>query len=124
MAKPTAIFPNAWITGPVPRVHPERNWSGRGKVKTREGLVEDTIPEDISLVLDTEKGLVIVSGCGHAGVVNTFEYARAAIRNAPVQAAIGGFHLFAAGDDTLGWTAGKLRGMGVQSLIGAHCTGD
>ena len=42
------IFPGAWLTGPVPRKYPERNWSVSGKVQTPVGLVEDTIPEDQS----------------------------------------------------------------------------
>src|SRR5262245_6492730 len=50
--KPTEVLPGAWLTGPVPQKHPERNWSGRAQVHTAEGLVEDTIPEDTSLVLD------------------------------------------------------------------------
>ena len=123
VAQPTEIFAGAWLTGPVPRTHPERNWSGTGRVKTAAGLVGDTIPEDLSLVLDTERGLVVVSGCGHAGIVNTLEYARKAVRAGPVHAALGGFHLFAAGEPTLAWTAGKLRGLGVRHLVGAHCTG-
>ena len=43
---PAEIAPGVWLTGPVPRVHPERNWSDVGKVETAAGLVEDTIPED------------------------------------------------------------------------------
>jgi 7,8-dihydropterin-6-yl-methyl-4-(beta-D-ribofuranosyl)aminobenzene 5'-phosphate synthase len=123
VAKPTEIFPGAWLTGPVPRTHPERNWSGTGRIKTPEGLVEDTIPEDISLVLDTERGLVVVSGCGHAGVVNTLEFARKTVREAPILAALGGFHLFPADEKTLDWTAARLRDVGLQSMLGAHCTG-
>ncbi len=123
VAKPTEIFPGAWLTGPVPRTHPERNWSGTGRIKTPEGVVEDTIPEDISLVLDTERGLVVVSGCGHAGVVNTLEFARKTVREAPILAALGGFHLFPADEKTLDWTAARLREMGLQNLLGAHCTG-
>jgi 7,8-dihydropterin-6-yl-methyl-4-(beta-D-ribofuranosyl)aminobenzene 5'-phosphate synthase len=121
--KPLEIFPGAWLTGPVPRMHPERNWSGQGRIKTASGLVEDTIPEDLSLVLDTERGLVLVSGCGHAGVVNTLEHARRVVRAAPVWAAVGGFHLLTADEATLDWTAERLREMRVQHLLGAHCTG-
>lgn len=123
VAGPTEFFPGAWLTGPVPRAHPERNWSGSGRVVTDKGPAEDTLPEDMSLVLDTDRGLVVVSGCGHAGIINTLEYARKSVREAPVHAALGGFHLFAAGDDTLDWTATKLRRLGVQNLLGAHCTG-
>ncbi len=123
IGEPTEIAPGAWLTGPVPRKYPERNWSGRGQVLTADGLAEDTIPEDSSLVLDTERGLVVVSGCGHAGVINTLEFAREKIREAPVVAVVGGLHLFAADSAALDWTAGKLRGMGLAHLLGAHCTG-
>ena len=51
------------------------------------------------------------------------EYARASLRAAPVVAAIGGFHLFAASDETIAWTAGKMKAFGVRYLLGAHCTG-
>jgi 7,8-dihydropterin-6-yl-methyl-4-(beta-D-ribofuranosyl)aminobenzene 5'-phosphate synthase len=122
-AQPEPLAPGVWLTGPVRRVHPERNWSTRGQVQTAAGLVEDTIPEDMSLVFDTEQGLVLLSGCGHAGIINTIEQARGAVRAAPLHAAIGGFHLFAASEETLGWTAGKLREFGLANLIGAHCTG-
>jgi 7,8-dihydropterin-6-yl-methyl-4-(beta-D-ribofuranosyl)aminobenzene 5'-phosphate synthase len=49
------IFPGAWLTGPVPRKYPERNWSVSGKVQMPDGLVEDNIPEDQSLVLNTTR---------------------------------------------------------------------
>jgi 7,8-dihydropterin-6-yl-methyl-4-(beta-D-ribofuranosyl)aminobenzene 5'-phosphate synthase len=120
----TELFPGAWLTGPVPRVHPEKNWSLKRTIRHADGRqVEDNIPEDMSLVLDTDKGLVVVSGCGHAGIVNTLEYARKQIRETPVHAALGGFHLFEADAATLDWTAAKLRSFGVANLLGAHCTG-
>jgi 7,8-dihydropterin-6-yl-methyl-4-(beta-D-ribofuranosyl)aminobenzene 5'-phosphate synthase len=118
--KPAEIFPGVWLTGPVPRVHPERNWSGSARLASG---AEDTLPEDSSLVVVTERGLVILAGCGHAGIVNTVEYARRAIHNAPVHAVIGGFHLFEAGDAALEWTARKLKEAGTEQLLGAHCTG-
>ena len=75
--RPTELFPGAWLTGPVPRTYPERNWSLKRMIKQSDGrLVEDNVPEDMSLVLDTDKGLVVVAGCGHAGIINTLEYAR------------------------------------------------
>jgi len=117
------ILPGVWLTGPVPRVHPERNWSGKGRVKTPEGLVEDTIPEDQSLVFDTDRGLVILAGCGHAGIVNTVEYARKIVRPAPIHAIVGGLHLYALDDERLNWTADQLKAAGLENLMGAHCTG-
>ena len=125
--EPKEILPGVWLTGPVPRTYPEKNWSGAGRMKTPDGLpnglVEDTLPEDMSLVAVTDKGLVVLSGCGHAGIINTLEYARKAIKNAPVYAALGGFHLFALDDEKLNWTAGKLKEFGLRQFLGAHCTG-
>jgi len=117
------IFPGGWLTGPVPRVYPERNWSVTGKVNTPAGLVEDNIPEDQSLVINTPQGLILISGCGHAGIVNTLAMARSEFADEPVYAVLGGFHLFAATDAQVDWTADKLKEFGTSYLLGAHCTG-
>jgi 7,8-dihydropterin-6-yl-methyl-4-(beta-D-ribofuranosyl)aminobenzene 5'-phosphate synthase len=123
VTSPTEILPGVWLTGPVPRVHPERNWSALGKVRTPAGDVEDTVPEDMTVVFRTEQGPVYLFGCGHAGVINTLEYGRKTIDAAPVQAVIGGVHLFSADDERLAWTAAKLKAFGVRQFMGAHCTG-
>lgn len=122
-AQPVQLYPGVWLTGPVPRRYPERNWSGTGQVVTPAGTVEDNLPEDMALVFDTADGLVVLTGCGHAGVVNIIDYARTFIRPARVHALIGGIHLFNAKEETLAWTEGKLHGFGVDNFIGAHCTG-
>jgi 7,8-dihydropterin-6-yl-methyl-4-(beta-D-ribofuranosyl)aminobenzene 5'-phosphate synthase len=117
------IFPGAWLTGPVPRKYPERNWNVGGKVQTPNGLVEDNIPEDQSLVLNTPQGLVVVTGCGHAGIVNILTYAAEEYPKQLVYGIVGGLHLFAASDEQLNWTGDKLKEFKVANLIGAHCTG-
>jgi 7,8-dihydropterin-6-yl-methyl-4-(beta-D-ribofuranosyl)aminobenzene 5'-phosphate synthase len=121
--KPGEIFPGVWLTGPVPRVYPEKNY-GAG-VEVAEGGVwtEDNVPDDQSLVFNTSRGLVLLAGCGHAGLINTLEYARKFIRPAPVDAAIGGFHLYNATDEQLNWTADKLKEYQIVQILGAHCTG-
>jgi 7,8-dihydropterin-6-yl-methyl-4-(beta-D-ribofuranosyl)aminobenzene 5'-phosphate synthase len=121
--KPEELFPGAWLTGPVPRAYPEKNYPAGVEVKVGDAWVEDNLPDDQSLVFNTSKGLVLLSGCGHSGIINTLQYARSVVRRAPVEAAIGGFHLFAANDQTLAWTASKLKEYQTGSLLGAHCTG-
>ncbi len=117
------LFPGVWITGPIKRIHNERNWSGNGKIETENGIVEDNIPEDQSLVIDAQDGLILLSGCGHAGIVNTLEHIRSNINDKNIYVAIGGFHLINATDDHLKWTASKMQDFGVSKIIGAHCTG-
>ena len=93
--KPEEIFPNVWTTGIVPRNHNEKNWSGYREMVIDGKKIEDNIPEDQSLIINTKKGLVLVSGCGHAGIVNTLEYASKLFGNtSDIYTAIGGFHLF------------------------------
>jgi len=120
------IFAGAWLTGPVPRPFPERNWSNSSNslgVQTPQGLREDNVPDDQSLVLNTTKGLVVITGCGHAGIVNILTDAEGEFNKTPVYAVLGGFHLFAATDDQVNWTADKMKNFGVVYLVGAHCTG-
>jgi 7,8-dihydropterin-6-yl-methyl-4-(beta-D-ribofuranosyl)aminobenzene 5'-phosphate synthase len=121
---PRELFPGVWVTGPVPRKYPERNWTN-SEVLVLDGgkTVEDNLPEDMALVIDTAKGLVVITGCGHAGIVNICDYARTKIRNAPLHAVIGGLHLYQASDETLAWTGAKLKEFGLENLLGAHCTG-
>ena len=95
-ARPVEILPGVWLTGPVPRPNPERLWPHSARLQTPQGVVEDSIPEDASLIIDTPEGLVVITGCGHAGIINTIEYARSAVRQAPAFAVIGGLHLFRA----------------------------
>jgi 7,8-dihydropterin-6-yl-methyl-4-(beta-D-ribofuranosyl)aminobenzene 5'-phosphate synthase len=117
------VAPGVWLTGPVARTFPERNWSGSGKVQTPQGLVEDNVPDDQSVVVNTADGLVVITGCGHAGIVNILTATGKQFAREPVQAVIGGIHLFAAKDEQVDWTADKLKEFGVRYLIGAHCTG-
>jgi 7,8-dihydropterin-6-yl-methyl-4-(beta-D-ribofuranosyl)aminobenzene 5'-phosphate synthase len=121
--KPDEIVPGLWLTGPIPRVYPEKNYASGVEVANDGAWVEDNLPEDQSLVFNTSRGLVLLTGCAHAGVINTLDYARKFIRPAPIDAAIGGFHLFNAKDETIDWTADKLKEFHTAQILGAHCTG-
>lgn len=118
------LFPGIWLTGPVPRVTDEHNFGAGLEVLRPDGKwTPDDVPDDDSLVLDTKQGLVVVTGCGHAGIINTLMAAAAHVRSSPVNAIIGGLHLFASTDEHVDWTAQEMRRFRVQHLLGAHCTG-
>jgi 7,8-dihydropterin-6-yl-methyl-4-(beta-D-ribofuranosyl)aminobenzene 5'-phosphate synthase len=121
--KPRELYPGVWITGPIPRAHPEKNWTPFMKIQVDGALIEDTIPEDQAVVLETPRGLVVLVGCGHAGIVNTMEYARTISEGTPIYAVLGGLHLLNATDQHLEWTGAKMHDFGVQHMLGAHCTG-
>jgi 7,8-dihydropterin-6-yl-methyl-4-(beta-D-ribofuranosyl)aminobenzene 5'-phosphate synthase len=120
---PTQLWPGVWFTGPIPRPNPEKNWNPGLSLQSGERRVEDNVPEDSALVFDTQSGTVILTGCGHAGIVNIAEYARHIVGPKPLLAIVGGLHLFAASDATLAWTGAKLKSFGLQNLLAGHCTG-
>ena len=122
-AEATEIFPAVWVSGPVERVHPERNYGSTLQVSLEGEWTEDYIPESQGLVIRTESGPIVLLGCGHSGVVNALEQIQKTIQDESIDALMGGLHLFAASDQTLGWTADRLREIGIENLMAGHCTG-
>lgn len=120
---PTEILPAVWVTGPVERHHPEKNYGTSLRVRINGEWVEDFVPESQGLTIVTPQGHIVLLGCGHSGVVNALEQIQGAIASLPIHALMGGLHLFAADDKTLGWTADRLREIGVEHLMAGHCTG-
>ncbi len=83
----------------------------------------DRFAHEQSLVLDTEKGLVVFNSCCHGGADVVVEETREALGK-DVYALVGGLHLFRSGDDYVLDMAKKLRGTGVKRIITGHCTGE
>ena len=117
------LMPGVWFTGPVPRPHDETNWNPGLTMDSPKGRIQDNVPEDGALVMVTKQGCVILTGCGHAGIVNIADDAQVLTHNAPVLAVIGRLHLFAKPDKIVDWTGEQLRQKGVKYLLAAHCTG-
>jgi 7,8-dihydropterin-6-yl-methyl-4-(beta-D-ribofuranosyl)aminobenzene 5'-phosphate synthase len=114
------IAPGVWLTGPVPRVTDEHNYPLGWKLTSG---AEDNVPEDMALVFDTSEGVVVLTGCGHAGAINIVRDARALTGGRPLLALIGGLHVYEASDARLDWTGAELKAAGVKYLLMGHCTG-
>ena len=76
-----------------------------------------------SLVLDTPRGLVIMTGCAHPGIVEMAEAARKLFER-EIFLVLGGFHLTGSGDNRIRSAIQGLKGLGVQKVAPSHCTGD
>jgi 7,8-dihydropterin-6-yl-methyl-4-(beta-D-ribofuranosyl)aminobenzene 5'-phosphate synthase len=83
------------------------------------------ILDDQALVLRLrDRGLVVVSGCGHAGIVNTVRYALKLTGEERVAAIIGGFHLSGPMfEGIIGPTVRAFDDLAPSLLVPAHCTG-
>jgi 7,8-dihydropterin-6-yl-methyl-4-(beta-D-ribofuranosyl)aminobenzene 5'-phosphate synthase len=92
-----------------------------------EGGVEkkDTIDDDTSLVMNMRgKGLIVLSGCAHSGIINTVARAREVTGIDTVHVIMGGFHInVAPTDPLLGLTVDALRKIGPRYIVPTHCTG-
>jgi len=119
---PTKIAPALWITGPVPRKIESYNGPKGLFIETEHGSIPDLIEDDQSLGYLTDRGWMMTSGCGHAGLMNTGEVLQN-IEDAPVYSIMGGFHLWRADSSTLDETARWLEKAGLNLMMGGHCTG-
>ena len=86
--------------------------------------VPDYVPDEIVLWTATPLGLVILTGCCHAGFINTCEHVRAVSGIEKINAVIGGFHLANVSEDRLRATSDYIRARKIARVIPCHCTGD
>lgn len=87
-------------------------------------LIPDTVPDEQVLWMRTKTGLVIVTGCCHAGFVNTCEHVRSLCPGVPLRAVIGGFHLGEAGSARLDSVCEYIRLHDIKTVVPCHCTGE
>ncbi len=114
-----------WLvtTGEIGRAsfeHPETEFF----IDRGNGMEKDGFQDDMGVVAAVKgKGLVVVTGCAHSGVINTVDHAMRITGVQEVCAVIGGFHLNDAGDEKLRMTTRALREREVKRIIPCHCTG-
>lgn len=90
--------------------------------KTEKGFVPDNFSHEQSLVLDTEKGLVIINCCSHGGAVNIIKEVRATFPEKKIYALIGGFHLFNKRKKEIKAVAQEIKKMDINYVCTGHCT--
>jgi len=81
-----------WLTGEVPRLNKEEIIPDESFEEVNGKLQKDILLDDNSLVIDTDKGLVVITGCGHSGIINILNYVKKTL-NKNIYAVIGGMHL-------------------------------
>jgi 7,8-dihydropterin-6-yl-methyl-4-(beta-D-ribofuranosyl)aminobenzene 5'-phosphate synthase len=116
------IAPGIHLTGEVPRVT-DFETGDQGLYCDCTGRDLDSTPDDQSLVVETGKGLVLVLGCCHAGLVNTLEHVAYLTGRRDIYAVIGGTHLGFCGQEQIAQTVAALRKLGIKKLAASHCTG-
>lgn len=122
---PTPLGPGSdiWVSGSILR--------GTHEDESRQGFFldaactePDPVRDDQAVWISTPRGLVVLLGCAHSGVVNTLDHIERVAGEQPVHSLAGGFHLGGALRETLEVLAERLDRLKVRWIFPAHCTGE
>jgi 7,8-dihydropterin-6-yl-methyl-4-(beta-D-ribofuranosyl)aminobenzene 5'-phosphate synthase len=122
--QPQVVAGQVLVSGEIPRRTPYEVSSPAMRVEQAGQEVEDSMPGEQALVYHLRgKGLVVLTACGHAGVVNTLLHAQEVTGIDKIHAVIGGFHLSGASAERIGQTVEGLAELDPDLVVPMHCTG-
>jgi 7,8-dihydropterin-6-yl-methyl-4-(beta-D-ribofuranosyl)aminobenzene 5'-phosphate synthase len=121
--EPVRISADIMTTGEIPMLTEYEKVEGNLHIHAGDTYLQDTIADDLSLVINTEYGLTVFTGCGHRGIINIINHACKLTGSNNIYAVIGGIHLFRASEERIKNTIAELKGSGVKKLGVSHCTG-
>lgn len=123
-SEPLPLLPGVLTTGEISkRVIYEQSPTLSLLTLDKGGMVPDLMVDDTSMVFILAQGLVIVTGCSHAGVVSIVKKAVELTGIENILALIGGFHLIDADDERIEKTVADLAAMNIGKVYTGHCTG-
>lgn len=112
-----------FLTGEVPRHTSFEKDDPSLFVQINGKLVQDSLMDDQSLVLDTGRGLVLVLGCAHSGMMNIIYYVMAKTGQQKFKAILGGTHLDFLTSEQLEESIRALKQLEIEKIGISHCTG-
>ena len=120
-----SIADGIWAIGSFPRLHafeqiPERFVRCPGTDSLP--MIQDDFSDEICIAIETTKGLIVLLGCSHPGVLNMMEEVHRLLGK-PIYAVFGGTHLVEADAARVDQTLSSFKNMGVELLGLSHCTG-
>lgn len=121
--EPQEISPGLWVSGEIPRRTVFEKGDDRLVQFNPNKLIKDPIHDDLSLFYKTDKGLVIILGCAHSGLVNIIEHSKIVTGQKNIRAIIGGTHLGPVDSTQQEGTIEYLKSLNLECLAPNHCTG-
>ncbi len=121
---PVEIIPGAYFTGNIERVTSYEKVPPTFTIRRGDRIEHDTFPGEQALFFKVKgRGLVVLSGCAHAGIVNTVKQAQKIAGADKIHAILGGFHLINAKPEVIQSTVADIKAVKPDYIIPAHCTG-
>jgi 7,8-dihydropterin-6-yl-methyl-4-(beta-D-ribofuranosyl)aminobenzene 5'-phosphate synthase len=117
------ILPGFWLTGEIPlREETAAGETGLMLGAARDHAAADHFTDEHALAVRTERGLAVLVGCSHRGLINSVLAAKAAADDGAVHIVFGGAHLRSASSAPIDWAAHRAHELATQVALG-HCTG-
>ena len=121
-AAPAYLFPGLAVTGQIPRINDFEDVGGVFYID-EDCQKTDKFLDDQAMYLESEKGLIVILGCAHSGVVNTLDYVIKLTGCEKIYAVIGGMHLLNANHNRIENTIKAFQKYEIQKIMPMHCTG-
>jgi 7,8-dihydropterin-6-yl-methyl-4-(beta-D-ribofuranosyl)aminobenzene 5'-phosphate synthase len=121
--KAIRISDNIITTGEIPMVTDYEEIEPSLLVKEGNRFQPDKLLDDQALIINTKRGLVVILGCAHRGIINTLYHAQKLTGVKKIYMVVGGCHLIAATEERIWLTIAALKELGVQRIGVSHCTG-
>ena len=121
--KPTWLCENTLLSGEIVGTTDFEDVPREFLVQRGPELVMDLLLDDQSMGIRTSKGLVVILGCSHVGVINTIKRMQKLTATEAIHAVIGGMHLEKASMSRIHLTIQAFIELGVEKVIPLHCTG-
>jgi 7,8-dihydropterin-6-yl-methyl-4-(beta-D-ribofuranosyl)aminobenzene 5'-phosphate synthase len=112
-----------FLTGEVPRKTPFEKPDPRLFSEMDGKITQDIFLDDQSLILDTKKGLVVILGCAHSGMINILDHVIDKTGKEKFYAIMGGTHLDFLTPEQLEESIKSLKKMEIERIGISHCTG-
>jgi 7,8-dihydropterin-6-yl-methyl-4-(beta-D-ribofuranosyl)aminobenzene 5'-phosphate synthase len=122
IASPYTLAPSIGISGPIPRLNASEDTGGPFFLDAQQNH-PDLINDELAMWFETGKGLLILTGCCHRGLINTVTHIRRISGIERVHAIVGGLHLLNASADRIEQTLRFIADCAPDFLIPCHCTG-
>jgi len=122
-AGPQKITENITATGEIPFKNDFEKIDKDLYIKIDAEFRPDPLPDDQALIVKTDRGISLITGCAHRGLSNTMEYAAALSGVREFYAVLGGTHLQVADMDRIERTIDSIKKFNVQKIGPCHCTG-
>jgi 7,8-dihydropterin-6-yl-methyl-4-(beta-D-ribofuranosyl)aminobenzene 5'-phosphate synthase len=121
---PTEVLKGGYYTGRIERVTDYEKVPATFYIKRGEKLEHDQFPGEQALFFIVRgKGLVVLAGCAHPGIVNTVKHAQKLAGGQKIHAILGGFHLVTSKPEIVQRTVADIKALSPDYIVPTHCTG-